>query len=70
MAFTLFIVSSDMVFSNESPDLLMFIFFACPKKTNQKKRPLFEGIFERSSKPSGEKDFSSKKYGLKTKVRH
>jgi hypothetical protein len=31
----------------------MFIFFACPKKTNQKKGPLFEGIFKLSLKPSG-----------------
>jgi len=23
----------------------LFIFFACPKKTNQKKRPFFLGIF-------------------------
>ena len=30
--------------------LFMFIFFACPKKTNQKKGHFFEGIFGLASK--------------------
>jgi hypothetical protein len=34
----------DIIFLFNESKFFLFIFFACPKKTKQKKRPLFLGI--------------------------